>query len=295
MNRRLVMAACLCACAVVARADCLEGMRPATEAEKQFHVSTLNAMKALFPAAPAGWRLTDSNRIVEPSTVCVGQEKHAASLRYEATYFSQAVAKAASERSAEQARRYREVADLPVDQEKQCADLEKHSRDAQRLASKALAAGNKAEADRLKLESDDLYRQSNAIREAHRKAVAEQLTAMSRENAARRDTTKADVRVEIAVNWISADVFGEPTQPARANSPLAVRAGEKTMLAFGPWKVTKKGAGASTRTEYTSTFGAAVPPTRVQTVLVRFSGSPQQVDEIAGAFQGSAIGALISK
>jgi hypothetical protein len=57
------------------RADCSQGVRPATAAEKTFQLNTLKAIKAAVPTAPAGWRIVEETDMRPPRLACIGQER----------------------------------------------------------------------------------------------------------------------------------------------------------------------------------------------------------------------------
>ncbi len=288
----VLLAASFC---TLMRADCVDGMRPATQAEKTFHVSTLTALKASLPPAPAGWTLTDNTRIVEPATACGGAEKIPAILRYEVTYLWVDGEKTLSAQRAEKSRRSAEIRALPPDQQKESEELARKSRDLDRQSRKAAGAGDKAEAARLKQESADLAKQSWAIQDAHLKSVRGQLDTLMRESQAQEKMVKTQVRFELAVNWPSVQLTGETLRPAYAGVPLALRSGEQTVLCFGPCTVSSRAAGSAKYTDIKLGLKPGKPPTSVHTVLVRAYGTPRQVDDVLAGFKSAAMMQLLSQ
>jgi hypothetical protein len=87
MNRRAILLTLCAVSAMPVYADCIDGSRDTTEAEKQFYIDTLTAFKAAVPAAPAGWRLEDRNKISPPNSVCSGSGKMPLRATYEVRYY----------------------------------------------------------------------------------------------------------------------------------------------------------------------------------------------------------------
>lgn len=294
-KRMLLFSLAGCVLVPLVNADCLNGIRPPTEAEKTFHVSTMTALKAAIPSPPAGWRITRASPISGLGSVCVDAGDFPAALRYDAIYFWQEGNVALSARRAENRRQEQEALALPAEQQKQADELAKRSRDLDRQARKAVAAGNKDDAGRLNQESAELAKQANAIHAAHRASVTPKMRAMVQERTAEEKVLKTEVRVEFAVNWaVPVALSGETTRLALANVPLALRSGEKTVLCFGPWKATNRNTKIQ-HTELKSDFKPGAPSTVVQTIVVRLTGTPKQVDDVLAAMDTRSLAALLGR
>src|SRR5574340_989317 len=146
-------------------ADCVNGIRPATEAERAFRAATLNVLKTAIPAPPAGWRVIHGS-VTTSNSVCVDAASVPMSVGYEARYLSEEAQRAVSQRAEQHRRQAQELRALPPDQQTQVDGLEKRSRALDRSAYKETAAGNKAEGARLGEQATELARQAAEIRKA---------------------------------------------------------------------------------------------------------------------------------
>src|SRR5581483_4087872 len=123
MNRsRILFAAVLLLAPGALRADCPDGARNTTEAERADFINGMNELKAAVPAAPAGWQLQAPAipYVTAPATTCKGSKLFAA---YSFTYTSTDQQKQLQERIHDRETRIAALSKLSPDEQKQFDDL----------------------------------------------------------------------------------------------------------------------------------------------------------------------------
>ncbi len=194
----------------VLRADCPEGGRATTAAERQDYVRTLDALKAV-PAAPAGWQL--QNRGAGPS---VAPEFACKSLKlvfepYVVTYVSLEQEKRNEQGRREMNARIAAMRKLPPEEQKQADDF---TRQGMQLSGQSAAArkSNPAEADRLRAQAKESYAKSAAIHQAHRLKTEPQIRALEFD---RSSYGNPEVRVHLTVDDL-------PTAASRGSEKVQI-------------------------------------------------------------------------
>ncbi len=166
---------------VVLRADCPDGTRDTTPAERQAYMTTLNALKAV-PIAPAGWQLqTDPGGKTEaPAYTCKGVTMLTGG--YEVTYVLTEL-KQLNQQLYQQRRRERDarIAALrklsPEDQNA----FDEFSRQGMQLSgesAKARQNKNLEEAARLRAQAMESYAKARAVQQAHAAKTEPQARAL---------------------------------------------------------------------------------------------------------------------
>jgi len=178
------------------RADCPDGTRTTTEAERQEYMKILNTLKAV-PPAPVGWQLRTPKfeETEAPTSICKGPMISVNP--YDVTYLS-----TEQEQLNEQYRRENNASiaalrKLSPEEQKQFDDLNRQG--AQLNAQSATARRNKnsTEADRLLEEAKQFYAKSRAIQQAHADKIAPQIRAIQDD---RSKYGNPEVRVRLTVD-----------------------------------------------------------------------------------------------
>src|SRR5581483_7596590 len=133
MNRsRILFAAVLLLAPGALRADCPDGARNTTEAERADFINGMNELKAAVPAAPAGWQLQAPAipYVTAPATTCKGSKLLAA---YSFTYTSTDQQKQLQERIHDRETRIAALSKLSPDEQKQFDDLRHQMRCGRRI------------------------------------------------------------------------------------------------------------------------------------------------------------------
>lgn len=165
MNRRIMTRAAvsLALAALLPQplyADCLEGIRPATAAEKRFHVSTLTAVRAALPKAAAGWEMEAPPDIVEPEVDCVGVERAPMILAYAVNYRR---VEGMAERVARAEQAVQDASTLPAARQAEADRLQAQFNAVLAKMTAAFAEGRAQEAERLKVEGAALAAKLQAL------------------------------------------------------------------------------------------------------------------------------------
>src|SRR5581483_11410197 len=183
MNRsRILFAAVLLLAPGALRADCPDGARNTTEAERADFINGMNELKAAVPAAPAGWQLQAPAipYVTAPATTCKGSKLFAA---YSFTYTSTDQQKQLQERIHDRETRIAALSKLSPDEQKQFDDLRHQGSQLGYQSIAAQKAKNFDEAARLRAEANKFYAQSNEVRQAHQEKVAAQINALPNDYA----------------------------------------------------------------------------------------------------------------
>ena len=181
----------------VLRADCPEGSRTTTEAERQEYMKIVDALKAALPPALAGWKLQTPKigRTEAPTFTCKGMKLNVEpyDVKYVSTDQQQLNQQYVRERDA----RIATLRKLPPDEQKQADDF---TRQAMQLSAQSGAAkrnNDLAEADRLRAQAKEFYAKSTAIHQAHREKTEPQIRALADDRSNYGDP---EVRVHLAVD-----------------------------------------------------------------------------------------------
>ena len=197
--RRLCIASVLTSFLIapaVLRADCPDGTRTTTEAERQEYIRIFNALKAV-PPAPVGWQLrtSRSNESEAPESVCKGPMQSVNP--YEVTYVSTEQEKLNEQYRRENNARIAALRKLFPDEQKQIDDFNRQGMQLSGQSGAARRNKNPAEADRLLKEAKEFYAKSKAIRQAHADKVAPEIRAIEGD---RSKYGNPEVRVQLAVD-----------------------------------------------------------------------------------------------
>jgi hypothetical protein len=284
MNYRHLFIALCAVSAIPVYADCVDGSRDTTEAEKQFHIDTLNAFKAAVPPAPAGWRLEDRNKIWAPNSVCSGSGKMPLRASYEVRYYWQDGIAELNKKNAEYSKRIAELKQLPPDKQKEYDDTGRRARDLDRQARKLMAT-DKAEAEKLAAESKKLSAEAHEIRQAHLKSIATQIDAISKEQFEATGNVNTEIRLRIGSNGYNLTMPEGGQKTSTPGAALALRSPKETVLAFGKW--TAQGGGF--KPVYTPG-----PTTRVQNVVIEATGDPKHSEALLASLNTTSLAALLT-
>jgi hypothetical protein len=265
---------------VWADGDC--GGHVATEAEKQFSVATLTALKALVPPAPAGWRIDDRlNEIIAPKSFCERADEPVQLGYYRVGYTNTEGRKQLDIKTGELAKQINALR-RPTPQEQQALnEAEGGARTLLRNA-KAIAATDKAGADKMTAEAQVLGQRGNAIRQAiltkpEIKALEAQIEALEKEAV-------LSAELNIRVNLRAVDSRRLTPGAAMAGSGITLTSPTETFLAWGPWK---PGSGF---------FEAKAPRGKsamVYSVAIQVTGTPKAAEAVLAGLNGPAVATLL--
>ena len=181
----------------VLRADCPNGSRTTSDAERQAYMAALNTFKDV-PPAPAGWQLQlpRFGSTEAPTYVCKGLNLTA---EYAVTYVSTEQQRLNQQRYGESNARIAALQKLFPEDQNQIAEF---TRQASQLAYQARTAQknkNPEEAARLNNQAREFSEKARAIRQAHMEKVAPQVKAIQD------DFYATQVKPEVKVHLVSDD------------------------------------------------------------------------------------------
>lgn len=192
-------------------ADCPEGARSTTEAEKQVYLANIQTLKAEIPNAPDGWELQPMKTFPNaPTSVCNGSKPVAA---IDATYVSVTDRKQNEERSRQYDARIEALRKLSPEEQKEADSLYHQGSDLGYKSIAELKNKNQAEADRLRAEANKAYAASKAIQRAHMDKVFPQISAIDDEK--RGAYVNPEVHVHLIVRDVAQDQKTVKTQPVQ--------------------------------------------------------------------------------
>jgi hypothetical protein len=260
--------------------DC--GGHVATEAEKQFSVATLTALKALVPPAPAGWRIDDrANPFIAPISFCERADEPVQLGYFRVLYTNIEGRKQLDLKTGELAKQINALR-RPTPQEQQAVTEAQRGASTLLRNAKAIAATDKAGADKMTAEAQVLGQRANEIRQAiltkpEIKALEAQIEALKKDAVL---SAALDIRVNLRV----VDSRTLTPRPAVAGSAISLSSRTETFLAWGPWK---PGSGF---------FEAKAPrgkSTTVYDVAIHVTGTPAAADTVLAGLDGPAVAALL--
>jgi hypothetical protein len=179
-------------------ADCVDGGRATTEAERAFYASTMRRIEAAVPAAPAGWKLEARPSLPLGASTCKGADF--SRLSYTVTYANMERIQAASKRSDEMSRQVAALREVPAEKATEMAELSKQSRALQRERPKVRSTGDKVAIDALEAQINDLNRRWADIRKAHEELVQPRILEITKQYLAAEQGANVYVRVTVDVN-----------------------------------------------------------------------------------------------
>lgn len=228
MGMRLICLLAALGCAS-AYADCVDGSRAVTDAERTYHDATMRRLQAVVPAAPAGWQL--DNKPVYPlgNSACKGSDFSRVSLHV--NYANLEMIQASRERSEQMRKEIVELRKLPAGQQAEMNELSKQSRALQRERPKFRAAGDKDGLQELETRIKELDRKWAAIRRAHEESIQPQIQQLTRKFVASEEGRNYYVRVTVTVNDPSP--AGAAMALGKAAGPGVLRIGSVTLRAEG--------------------------------------------------------------
>ncbi len=269
---------------MAAWADCVDGARNTTDAEKQFYTETHAALKALIPAAPAGWKLQDnSTKIVgAPGSVCLGS-KAPMRVTYEVRYYWQDAIADLNQKGKEFDKKIADLRQLPADKQKEFDDLGRASRDLER-ESRKLKATDPAAAEQKMTESKEIWKKAREIRDTHVNSVMPQIQALTRERTELNASVNTEVRLTINVNGFNLGAPEGGEKMSVAGAALAMRGPKKTVVGFGPWTL----QGRDIKAAY-----PAGETTKVRTATIEVTGEPKQIEPLLEAMNTASLQSMI--
>ncbi|HSS95862.1 MAG TPA: hypothetical protein VLK33_02465 [Terriglobales bacterium] len=194
---KITLLASLMLASVFSFADCPDGGRDTSTAERTDYVETTTALRTSLPAAPAGWRILDryTGAITAPNTACKGSTLIPG---YYVTYIwtdqEQRVRKVEDDKS----KRIVALQLLTPDEQKQVDDFGRQARALERQAIAVLHT-NPDEAARLRKQEEPFVLQVRAIRQAHRERVVPQITSITSETVPGVTGVSTEIPVSISV------------------------------------------------------------------------------------------------
>jgi hypothetical protein len=262
----------------------VDGSRDTTDAEKQFYVQTLSAVKAALPQAPAGWTLEDRNRVTPPGMVCSSSGKLPLRNSYEVRFYSQNAIAELRRIESDFSKRIAALRQLPPDKQAAFDETGRKGRDLDRQGRKLLST-DKEQAEKLIAEGRELSKAAHEIRQAHLKSIVPQIEAISKEQFEATKNIGTEVRLKIGLNGYNLKTEDGAEQIKSPGSVVALQSPKSTVLAFGAW--TRQG------TNYKPVYSTG-STTRVANVTVEALGNPAQADEILAGLNTTALTALIA-
>ncbi len=202
----------------VLRADCPDGSRTTSDAERQAYIAALNALKDV-PAAPAGWQLQAPRfgSIEAPAYTCKGLKLTA---EYEVTYISSEQQRLNQQRYSESNARIAALEKLSLEEQNQVADFTRQGNQLFYQARTAQKNKNTEEAARLNNQGSEFYAKGKAIRQAHMEKVAPQVKAIQDDYYATQ--VKPEVKVHLVMDDAPLAVSGSGVEKVQiAGVPLA--------------------------------------------------------------------------
>lgn len=197
--------------AVQAWGDCVDGVRDATPAEKEFHAKVQRAMLELFPAAPEGFKQPAQPAVDNRLSMCKGQAIGQFSMEMQLVY-----ARAVNVRDSQTAE-YPRIQELEKKMQalktlspeaKANYDEMKKQYDAVNAPYRAaVKAGNKEEAARLRKDVDAAYEKMTRVEEDHRKAMQPQASEISKEIEKVRTEIRAKYQDPVMVSILVNDPY----------------------------------------------------------------------------------------
>lgn len=154
-------------------ADCVDGVRKATEAETAYFQRVQAALKEILPAAPAGWTFTPVGD-GKLGGLCQGTAVGAFSITVQGKYTYRPPKEEADRMNAESSKIQAEIdglEKLPPELAKERNDLNAKYSEKTRAARQADQEGNKELARKLYAEREDFNRQANEVRNKHLASV----------------------------------------------------------------------------------------------------------------------------
>ena len=266
-------------------ADCVDGSRDTTEAEKQFYMETMNALKAAVPPAPAGWRLEDRNKFSAPNLVCTGSGKLPLRAMYEVRYYWTDGIAELDKKNAEFRKRIAELKQLPPDKQKEYDETARRSRDIDREARKLMATDKEA-GQKLAAEAKQLTAQAHEIRQSYLRSIGPQIDAISKEQFEATGSVNVEVKLRIGSNGYNLSIPDGGQKNAIPGAAVALRGLKETIVAYGKWVP----QGAGFKPVYTP--GAT---TRVQNIVIEAIGDAKHSEALLASLNTASLTSLIAQ
>lgn len=244
-------------------ADCVDGGRNTTEAERSFSTATMQALQAALPPAPAGWEARPDKILLPANSVCKGS--NTAIVSYRATYLWMDGAKELNRQQDEFSRQIAAIRAIPADKQQQMSELSRQNRALYRELPKARAAGNTAEVERINAEMKRLTAEAFQIKRAHEESVRPQIDQIVQQQIAATQGRSLDVKITLRANDANAKV----------GLGITRRDGETILM-----------IGKPTTPSYNSL--------EVRNVVVTLKGSPEHIDLFLKSWNTEALAALTS-
>jgi hypothetical protein len=194
---KITLLASLMLASVFAFADCPDGGRNTTAAERADYIETATALRTSLPAAPAGWRILDryTGGITAPDSTCKGSTLVPG---YFVTYIWTEQEERVRKVEDEKSKRIVTLQLLTPDEQKQMDDVSKQARALERQAIAVLHT-NPDEAARLRKQEEPFILQGRAIRQAHLDRVVPQITSIQNETVSGVTGVSTEIPVSIVV------------------------------------------------------------------------------------------------
>lgn len=180
-------------------ADCPDGARATTEAERARYERTMKAIQGLIPAAPAGWRLDDRNGMTLGGSTCKGSDF--TRITYSVQYAYLDGMRAGTDRAEQMRKEIAILRELPADQAAALQSLSQQSRALGRERAKVRASGDAGAIAALESQIRDLNLKAAGIKRAHEEKIQPRIMEITQKFLAEANAVNNFVRVAVEVNW----------------------------------------------------------------------------------------------
>jgi hypothetical protein len=260
--------------------------RPATQAEKDYSLSTMTALSRALPKPLPGFEARDAAGIAPFDRVTPGSEAEPLRVDYSVTWVNPTQAEKERKEEGEAINRAASRINTPSMQEQQKANMARINKLSAEFG-KAVEKKDQAEIARLQKEMEKLGQEMNKLGQA--------------QQAVLKNETEALTRLSSLTIRMSANGFYE-TQPARLVKDLKPFSGNaayayndpegkhtsRMIVMVGPWKK---------RTENEQVVyeaaKAKLPHTKVQSVMVTVTGDPSLTQKVLDGVNWKALQALL--
>jgi len=258
----------LCATAGLMWADCVDGLRKPTPAEKKMFDEVAAAISATLPAPPQSWRTSGDGTQVREPALCTGTPVAGFPIGTTVVYrYLNPPKRRDYPEEAEMKKLQDEITamtSMPAEVRKQYNDVMAQQSEKRRASRAAEKAGNKEEARRLRSEADEISKGADKIRADYLASIGPKVKereAKIRELKSRVPDYNTEVTVSLVVN-------------ERKQVPPAGNSLNQDVYVFG--------AAAPAKNSLT-----------VQNVVLRISGWPDYREIIGGKTDRSRLSALV--
>ncbi len=260
--------------------------RPATQAEKDFHLRVLNTLaKAVPGAGPSGWELVDQTNIAALERVGVDSEEYPFRVDYFIEWQDTA-------RIQESDKRQMDAGSASLDQSMASGptDLQKKYDDLVKEFGQAIEKNDMAEAQRLSAQMEEVAAKLNTAYAAQDQQFNEALASV--------EAHDVKMKVAVHVNDMNRSFYADFTEEPSVQGGLTVRTAAEqtehygwkegeTWVLLGPWKRGQDGS------DFEATPKAGTPHVAVQTIAVKVEADKARADAFIRSIDWAALKGLL--